>query len=1730
MFSQGSKLHIYLINFLSIWNNRIKEFSYFYQKVLKPPRILLNLLIFLILSLVLIESLALAQNVTVNNSVTVNQAFDLNQTIVDQSNCTYIEEKNNTEESNSTTEIVDNSTTENASEPNSTIIVNTSVITTVSEPTSAVTITSIETTTQITSETTSTVVTSTLNPTLTSDSTTTVVTTTTSPQTTTVTITSEPTSTVVTTILGLNTTQQTTIVSTTSTSTTTIQLENTKIQLVPRVNDEVKDNENKTVGKKIQDEIDYETFFTFVGKGGENFVITFYHNSTKVLPVWVEGDIDYYLSATESGPSEEVNLTVPLVNDKIPKFRLHVGYDSDVFEFGITVINIQSYPTVGGNWTVRFDTVGTADLVITGFNGTNFGEKLPDDLEFLELRCGNDVLIPEFGGNSIVYEDYSCNEIGYEISRILTSGKHILEFKFGDDVEYAYNQANWADSNCNYRKLLTFDKPFGSGNLTNFTVMVLLNSTRIDYSKTSETDIRFYDDDNSTKLKHHWEIWNETGNSYGWVKVPLLENTTEDYIWVYYGCSDTVKQDEGGTYDDYYLLVYHLNETNLDNEPGDIKDSTYNGNNGTTVGMESGDYTIGQSGGCLNFEAAEYIDTGLTYQISNNAPVSVFVWVKDIPSGNQYVVSQTDSTPTYSSDFILGYPNNGFWGDSQTVDGSNIASNGNWHQLGFTMISTGGSSRLSDLYIDGEYIGSATGPTADALVISVKLMSRGDGGAGASGKLDEVRISDTNRSADWINASYLTMKDEFINYGNEEDIEIEPLTVSLEYPNTLSTNISYTVDFAYIPISIGDEIYNCSIWTNETVWSLKVSNTSAIVNNSVNIITEIFSSDGVYEWNIECYNSAHSVFADSNWTIEIDAGAPSVEINSPVGTLSDTTPLINLTFGEVVDTAWYNIDDGENITLCTSCSSTDNEYLDLQEGSYTIYVFVNNSVGILNDTESSSFTIDMNGNYYDNYDDNSSISLYNNVDWVLGNLSFEGFFNWWNDSWINRKEIVITNAGSSVLTDFPAYINVSKAPDMKSDYSDLRFIDGSCDSNGEIQLDYEIENYTSSKADVWIRIPSLSLGATSICMYYNNSNAEAGENPEGVWEINYRGVYHLNEKGTTVSRNDSTQFNNDMDTLTGFDGDEDIEGIVGGATDFDGTDDILLGPSSNSLTGDYLQTVTFSAWVKHSNSGDPGYISSVKRSSTASTLMSLDGESAGNLGFLTATYDQSPAHDWMTAGTTYNDDDWHYLVATVNGSTRTLYIDGEYKDSDSEHGIQNVSGNTAAFSIGGFSTNNILFDGTIDEVRFSRTAKNADWVNQTYQMIWDQGSFVSFGTEESETSVNKLKNTGSTDIFGYLVMEIQTNTSGEWEWISTQINDTNIETKRSISTGENLDLSYVWNSSLWNTTSENSGHYRLNFAFNDPYGNVLTNDTNDPINKTYEFYVDTGVPGWSNNSTSVPSGPNYQPDQNYGFQINWVDEEEGLDDIVFRLNNTNYSCSKNQVSNLDDTYYINFTDLTAGVYFYQWYANDSVDNVNSTDQLSYHIIQDSTLTRLFLNGTEGDKNNYRIGDVVNFTIILDATGQDIYLDTNISGWNIVKGTDSILFNTTSFNESGVYNITGFFNASIGSGYQSSFVTYYATVSGYPANYTDFDDPEKTDFNSVPDIENVSQPTIAKTNTAKVTWNGFINASGTDFDQNIIYTNNNVTILSQNLNNTFNSSANITMYYLNYTETPVIYRD
>ncbi|MBU0756575.1 MAG: LamG domain-containing protein, partial [Nanoarchaeota archaeon] len=137
------------------------------------------------------------------------------------------------------------------------------------------------------------------------------------------------------------------------------------------------------------------------------------------------------------------------------------------------------------------------------------------------------------------------------------------------------------------------------------------------------------------------------------------------------------------------------------------------------------------------------------------------------------------------------------------------------------------------------------------------------------------------------------------------------------------------------------------------------------------------------------------------------------------------------------------------------------------------------------------------------------------------NATIDPAAGWWNTNWSRRKEITITNIGSSVLSDFTAYINVSYDEDMLANFDDIRFVNGSCASDSTQELNYEIEYRGSDYADIWVKIPSLDVTGASICMYYGNSDASNNENREDAWQDDYIAVWHkVNESDSDSTRND----------------------------------------------------------------------------------------------------------------------------------------------------------------------------------------------------------------------------------------------------------------------------------------------------------------------------------------------------------------------------------------------------------------------------------------------------------------------------------------------------------------------------------------------------------------------------------------------------------------------------------
>jgi len=317
------------------------------------------------------------------------------------------------------------------------------------------------------------------------------------------------------------------------------------------------------------------------------------------------------------------------------------------------------------------------------------------------------------------------------------------------------------------------------------------------------------------------------------------------------------------------------------------------------------------------------------------------------------------------------------------------------------------------------------------------------------------------------------------------------------------------------------------------------------------------------------------------------------------------------------------------------------------------------------------------------------------------------------------KNITISNVGNSLLTDFPAYINLTYDSDMLPNYRDLRFYNTSCNNGGSL-LDYEIENYTVSNADIWLRIPSLPVAGTVISVYYKNiTQVSSGENPTGVWDDNYVMVQHLEE--TSGIHYDSTAYGNNA---TNYYSVQNAIGKIGGANRFNGVDARLRIENSTSLdltTKNY----TIEAWINASTVGLDGW-----------AVIYADG--SWRLSFGIGIEDNPDKLEyWINSfgnGASLSDvlfGQWTYGAMTFNGSNMNFFQNGTPDGSS----VASSYTNPTTKRIGGITGQPYSFYlGYIDEVRISNIARSVDWINQSYQLVANQDAFVIIGSEENWTS------------------------------------------------------------------------------------------------------------------------------------------------------------------------------------------------------------------------------------------------------------------------------------------------------------------------------------------------------------------------------------------------------------
>lgn len=306
-----------------------------------------------------------------------------------------------------------------------------------------------------------------------------------------------------------------------------------------------------------------------------------------------------------------------------------------------------------------------------------------------------------------------------------------------------------------YRKVITINsgKVEGTSDLASFPILVdLTDADLATYAQADGDDILFTSSDGTTKLDHEIELYTSgTGRLTAWVRIPTLDYNDNTIIYMYYGnAGASSQQNATGVWDSSYKGVWHLpNGTTLTS-----LDSTSNANNSSAQTMTAASGQI--DGSATNSDTKDItIPSSSSLNVTN--PITVQGWInsRSITVNNQPIISKGSGSQFR---YLLATAASGKFAlqllTSATTYviylGCNTArSSDTWYHVVATYDGSNGYCYVNGAQ-DGTNTGSGTndgGGSSD-----VKLGSAS--GLYLNGYIDEVRLSSTARSADWIATEY----------------------------------------------------------------------------------------------------------------------------------------------------------------------------------------------------------------------------------------------------------------------------------------------------------------------------------------------------------------------------------------------------------------------------------------------------------------------------------------------------------------------------------------------------------------------------------------------------------------------------------------------------------------------------------------------------------------------------------------------------------------------------------------------------------------------------------------------------------------------------------------------------------------------------------------------------------------------------------------------------------------
>jgi len=312
-----------------------------------------------------------------------------------------------------------------------------------------------------------------------------------------------------------------------------------------------------------------------------------------------------------------------------------------------------------------------------------------------------------------------------------------------------------------HRMRVTFSGYDGASSLTGFPVLVRLGTgipgfSYAGFAAASGADLRFSNAGATQRLYHEIEAWDTNGESSVWVRMPELAGTGTAVV-AYWGNANAAMPPyctNGAVWSENFKAVWHLN--------GDFLEASGNGPDAADQGTAPGDGVVA---GARAFDGtAAYVEPGLstTWYAQNMQSLTISAWARPGANHDGTVLGSSST----SGDLAIGCISGRFpdWAFAVTSVVKRIPLTvSQWQYL--AMVLDAGQARAG--YNDDApmTIGAYGEFTPDvAPLLGCLAVEGGSPTTFFNGRIDEVRIATTARSADWIRTEYRTVVDGFAEY------------------------------------------------------------------------------------------------------------------------------------------------------------------------------------------------------------------------------------------------------------------------------------------------------------------------------------------------------------------------------------------------------------------------------------------------------------------------------------------------------------------------------------------------------------------------------------------------------------------------------------------------------------------------------------------------------------------------------------------------------------------------------------------------------------------------------------------------------------------------------------------------------------------------------------------------------------------------------------------------------